>query len=98
MLHNFIKNNSIGLAIFVQIAPFLTTNIIRYVLYYGIIIFCDKSPNFMELMLESWFFLIKKGALIKTIKLLLVKNLHSKGLESIEDAGAKNKNKNNLIF
>jgi hypothetical protein len=43
-------------------------------------------------MLESWDF-SKKDALIRTIKLiLLITNLHSKGLErSIRGIGAKNK-------
>jgi hypothetical protein len=47
----------------------------------------------MELMLDSWIFFIKKAMLIKIIKLiLLIKKLHSKGLEiSIPDVGEKNK-------
>jgi len=37
---------------------------------------------FLKLMLESWFFFIKKLVLIRTIKLiLLITKLHSKGLE-----------------
>jgi len=43
-------------------------------------------------MLKSWFF-HKIDALIRTIKLiLLITNLHSKGLEkNIEDVGEKNR-------
>jgi hypothetical protein len=70
----------------------LTINKIKYVLYDGINFQYGKSPNFVELMLESWIF-SKKNALIRIIKLiLLIKNLHCKGLErSIGDVGAKKK-------
>jgi hypothetical protein len=53
----------------------------------------DKSPYFMELMLECWIFFIKKVALINIIKLiLLITKLHSEGLEtSTRNMGAKNR-------
>jgi hypothetical protein len=68
----------------------LTTNIIKYILYDDTNFEYDKSPNFVELMLESWIF-HKTIVLIKAIKLiLLITNLHSKGLErNIGDVGAK---------
>ncbi len=68
----------------------LTINKIKYVLYDGIIFQYGKSPNFVELMLESWIF-FKKDALIRIIKLILLfKNLHCKGLEkSIGNVGVK---------
>jgi hypothetical protein len=45
----------------------------------------------MELMLESWIFFIKKAMLILKIKLImLIKKLHSKGLEiNIQDVDEK---------
>jgi hypothetical protein len=39
---------------------FQTINRINYVLYDGINFLYDKSPNFMELMLEPKFFSLKK--------------------------------------
>jgi PHP family Zn ribbon phosphoesterase len=38
----------------------LTIDKIKYVLYDGIIFQYCKSPNFVELMLESWIFFIKQ--------------------------------------
>ncbi len=57
MLHNFTKNNSVGLAIFVQIAPYCNHkyNKVCSILWHNF--FGGKLPNFMELMLESWIFL-----------------------------------------
>jgi hypothetical protein len=68
-------------------------NRIKCVLYDGIFFWYDKSPNFVELMLESWIFFIEKVVLIRTIKLiLLITKLHSKGLErSIRNVVAKKK-------
>jgi hypothetical protein len=43
-------------------------------------------------MLESWIFFIKMAMLIKTIKLImLIKKLHSKGLEKKKKTWVKNK-------
>ncbi len=68
----------------------LTRNKINYVLYDGLNFLYDKSQNFMELLLKLRIFFIKKVALIRTIKLiLLIIKLHSKGLErNIRDMGA----------
>jgi len=69
----------------------LTTNKIKYVLYDDINVLYDKSPNFVELMLESWIFFIKNVVWIRIIKLIfLIIKLHSKDLErSIGNVGAK---------
>jgi len=69
----------------------LTTNKIKYVLYDGIKILYEKSPNVVELMLESWIFFIKEVALIRIIKLiLLITKLDSKDLKIyIGDVGVK---------
>jgi hypothetical protein len=45
-------------------------------------LYYDKSPNVLELMLESLSFFVKKVTLVKIIKLIfLITKLHSKGLE-----------------
>jgi hypothetical protein len=70
----------------------LTTNIIQYVIYDSIVSQCNKSTNFVELMLESWNVFLKNVVLINIIKFILLnKKLHFKGLErSIRDTSAKN--------
>jgi hypothetical protein len=54
-LCNFIEEDSIGVAIFVQIVSYFT-NKINYVLYDGTYFKYDKSSNFVVLMLKSWNF------------------------------------------
>jgi hypothetical protein len=76
----------------------LATNKIKYVLINGINIYYDKSPNFVELMLESWFFSLKKYVNKENqINFVNLKNTFQRFERSIRNMSAKNK-KNNYVF